>query len=86
LIHVYILTHYDIIRYMINRKITKKIICGNWKMNPRSLKEAEKLFNDIAKNILEIKKTEIVVCPPFLFLEKTKKISKKISSVINNRG
>ena len=53
---------------MLKSKISKKIICGNWKMNPRSLKEAEKLFNDIAKNILEIKKTEVVVCPPFLFL------------------
>jgi triosephosphate isomerase len=58
--------------------MSKKIIIGNWKMNPRSLKEAEKLFNDVAKNISAIKKTEIVICPPFLYLEKLKKISKKI--------
>ena len=58
--------------------MNKNIIIGNWKMNPRSLKEAEKLFNDIAKNISEIKKTEIIACPPFLFLEKLKKTSKKI--------
>jgi triosephosphate isomerase len=57
----------------------KKIIVGNWKMNPRSLKEAEKLFTDVAKNISAIKKTEIVICPPFLYLEKLKKISKKIN-------
>jgi len=56
----------------------KKIIIGNWKMNPRSLKEAEKLFGAIVKNISSIKKTEIVICPPFLYLEKLKKISKKI--------
>ena len=63
---------------MLKSKITKKIICGNWKMNPRSLKEAERLFSDTAKNIFDIKKTEIVLCLPFLYLEKVKKISKKI--------
>ena len=47
-------------------------------MNPRSLKEAERLFSDTAKNIFDIKKTEIVLCLPFLYLEKVKKISKKI--------
>jgi triosephosphate isomerase len=55
--------------------INKKIICGNWKMNPRSLKEAEKLFSDLTKDISSIKKTEIVACPPFLYTEKLKKIS-----------
>ncbi len=47
-------------------------------MNPRSLKEAERLFNDTAKNVIGIKKTEIIVCPPFLYLQKLKKISQKI--------
>ena len=41
-------------------------------MNPLSIKEAEKLFTDIAKSISLIKKTEIVICPPFLYLEKLK--------------
>jgi triosephosphate isomerase len=59
--------------------MSKKIIIGNWKMNPLTLKEAEKLFNDVAKNVSGIKKTEIVICPPFLYLEKLKKISKKIN-------
>jgi triosephosphate isomerase len=58
--------------------MSKKIILGNWKMNPRSLKEAEKLFNDVAKNVSTIKKTEIVLCPPFLYTEKLKHLSKKI--------
>lgn len=56
----------------------KKIIIGNWKMNPLTLKEAEKLFENIAKEVSMAKKTEIVVCPPFLYLEKLKKFSKKI--------
>lgn len=59
----------------------ERIIVGNWKMNPRSLKEAEKLFSTVAKGVASIKKTEIVLCPPFLYLEKLKSTSrsKKIS-------
>jgi len=57
----------------------KKIIIGNWKMNPVSLKEAEKLFSGVAKSISRIKKTEIVICPPFIYLERLKKLSRKIS-------
>lgn len=56
----------------------KKIIIGNWKMNPLLSKDAEKLFTDVAKNISAIKKTEVVICPPVLYLEKLKKISRKI--------
>ncbi len=59
--------------------MAKKIIIGNWKMNPLTLKEAENLFSNVAKNIFGIKKTEIVICPPILYLEKLKKISKKIN-------
>ena len=56
----------------------KKIIIGNWKMNPVNKKEAEKLYKDISKTVLNIKKTEILACPPFIYLENLKKISKKI--------
>ena len=56
----------------------KKIIVGNWKMNPPTSKEAEKLFSDVVKGISAIKKTvkktEVVICPPFIYLEKLKKI------------
>lgn len=57
----------------------KKIIIGNWKMNPLTGQEAGKLFNDVAKNISGVKKTEVVICPPFLYLEKLKRFSRKIS-------
>jgi triosephosphate isomerase len=59
--------------------MSKKIIIGNWKMNPLTTKEAEKLFDNVVKGATDIKKTEIVICPPFLYLEKLKKISKKMS-------
>lgn len=57
----------------------KKIIIGNWKMNPPTLKEAEKLFKDVAKGVSGIKKVEIVACVPFIYLSSLKKISKKVS-------
>lgn len=62
--------------------MSKKIIIGNWKMNPLSLKDAEKLFSAVNKEISGLKKTaiktEVVICPPFLYLERLKKLSKKI--------
>lgn len=57
--------------------MSKKIIIGNWKMNPASLKDAEKLFSSVAKAVSYVKKTEIVACPPFLYLEKLSKIRTK---------
>lgn len=59
--------------------MSRKIIIGNWKMNPLSLKETEKLFVSITKSVSSIKKTEVVICPPFLYLEKLKKLSRRIS-------
>ncbi len=56
--------------------MSKKIIVANWKMNPVSLKEAEALLTKVA-NKSNFKKIEVVVCPPFLYLEKLNKISKK---------
>jgi len=56
----------------------KKIIVGNWKMNPRTLKEAENLFAKVSKALPRVKNTEVVVCPPYLYLEKLKKLSRKI--------
>ncbi|MEI8174443.1 MAG: triose-phosphate isomerase [bacterium] len=59
--------------------MSKKIIIGNWKMNPASLKEADKLFTGVLKNVSDIKKTEIIICPPFIYLSLLKaKNSKKI--------
>lgn len=54
--------------------MSKKIIIGNWKMNPATGKEAEKWFSGIVKSLTAIKKTEVVVCAPFLYLERLAKI------------
>ncbi len=55
----------------------KKLIVANWKMNPKSQKEAEILFKNITKGVKNIKNTEIVVCLSFLFLSGIKKLKNK---------
>ncbi|MBI5139528.1 triose-phosphate isomerase [Candidatus Nomurabacteria bacterium] len=51
-----------------------KIVIGNWKMNPLTIKEAEKLFGDVAKALSRIQKTEVIICAPFIYLERLSKI------------
>lgn len=45
----------------------KNLIVANWKMNPVSKKEAEKLFSATKRGI-KGSKSEVVVCPPFVYL------------------
>jgi triosephosphate isomerase len=52
----------------------KKIVIGNWKMNPSSLKEAEGLFKSITKNQKDYKNIDVVVCAPFIYLSNLSKI------------
>ncbi len=60
--------------------MAKKLIVGNWKMNPQSQKEAEILFKSIGQSIKNIKNTNIVICAPFPFLLPLKKLKiKKIA-------
>lgn len=55
-----------------------KLIIANWKMNPVSEKEAERLLLKTAEKAKALKKIDIIVCPPFpfLFLFKKNKITK----------
>lgn len=55
----------------------KKIIVANWKMNPRSIKEAELIFKDLSLLVKSSKNSEVVVCPPFPFLLAYKNIKNK---------
>jgi triosephosphate isomerase len=61
------------------KRLAKRLVVANWKMNPSSLKEAEKLLSSVVKNLPPLKKTKIIICAPFVYLEKLKKISAKIS-------
>lgn len=59
-----------------------KLIVANWKMNPQTQKEAERILADYLK-LLQTKnyktKTDIVVCPPFVYLPLLSVISHKSS-------
>ena len=53
-----------------NDVMRTKIVAGNWKMN-KAFGEAEKLIADIADALeeMELIDTEVVICPPFVYLE-----------------
>ena len=55
-----------------------KLIIANWKMNPASEKEAEKLLIGTSRKAKTLKDVELIICPPFpyLFLFKKNKITK----------
>lgn len=55
----------------------KPLIVANWKCNPATLEEAEKLFSSIGKGIRNIKNTEVVICPPFLYIPKIQNTPKQ---------
>jgi triosephosphate isomerase (TIM) len=49
----------------------KNLIVANWKMNPYSQKEANDIFEGIKTGINGLK-SEVVVCPPFVYLAELK--------------
>jgi triosephosphate isomerase len=51
----------------------KKLVVGNWKMNTDSV-EAEDLVNKIKESKISLALTEIVICPPFLYIPKVSEI------------
>lgn len=55
-----------------------KIVVGNWKMNPPSKKEAEFLLSKISQSLKNTKGSNVVICPPFSYLNLKNK-SKKIT-------
>jgi triosephosphate isomerase len=60
--------------------MAKKIIVGNWKMNPKTGKEADALFTKIKISARRhAKKAQVVVCPPALFIER---LAKKEGNVL----
>lgn len=46
----------------------KPLLVGNWKCNPKTLKGAKLLFNSIKRGLKKIRKVEVVICPPFVYL------------------
>src|SRR3989344_6227976 len=59
----------------------KKNNIANWKMNPSSAKEAERILNGVKKTVIKIRKTQVVVCPPFLYFNNLRKIIGKSANL-----
>jgi len=48
--------------------MAKKIIAGNWKLNPTSLKEASTIFDGVKKKTSKLKNVTTIICPPAPYL------------------
>ena len=48
--------------------MSKRIIIGNWKMNPSSLDEAKKIARKARGTAGTLAQTDVVICPPFAYL------------------
>lgn len=44
-----------------------KLIVGNWKMYPRTLKEAKHIFVELKKGAKKTSRVRVVICPPHLY-------------------
>src|SRR3989344_2191814 len=54
--------------------MSKKLIIGNWKMNPATFREAEYLFREFKKATIKSKNIYTILCVPFSYLYPLKKI------------
>jgi len=59
----------------------KLLIVANWKMNPQTLRKAKQLFDLVKKGVKNIKKAEVVICPPFIYLSAIKPYSNKTMKI-----
>lgn len=55
--------------------MTKKIIAGNWKMNPVTLKDVRATFAGIKRSASKVRGASVLIYPPFIYLPELKKMS-----------
>ncbi|EDN66691.1 Triosephosphate isomerase [Beggiatoa sp. PS] len=53
----------------------QSLVVGNWKMNG-SLESNQKLIEGIKQNIASVKKAEVAVCPPFIYIPQISELLK----------
>jgi triosephosphate isomerase (TIM) len=70
----------------------KRLIIGNWKMNPGTLEEAKKIARTVKRTAVKLEHTEAILCPPFTFIsslmprEKVKHFSVGAQSVFSEES
>jgi triosephosphate isomerase len=47
---------------------SRRLIVGNWKMNPSTLEEAKKVIRMTRRVAAELAHTDVVACPPYVFI------------------
>ncbi len=47
---------------------TKKLVVGNWKMYPERVEDAKKIVGEIRRVMSKVRKTNVVICPPFVYI------------------
>lgn len=58
--------------------MTKKIIIGNWKMNPAGLAKAKEIFQKQVASAKKLKKADVVLCVPYVYTSELGKLSKAV--------
>jgi triosephosphate isomerase len=61
--------------------MNKKLIVGNWKMNPTSLEEAKRIYRSVNNISKKLSSTDVVICPPFVYIKSF--LSKNSTSLIS---
>jgi triosephosphate isomerase (TIM) len=57
--------------------VKEKLLAANWKENPKTEKDALKLFREVAK--AASKEVRVVLCPPFIYLDELARAFKKVA-------
>lgn len=54
----------------------RNIVAANWKLNPETLEEAKKIFNATRDAAKGLKNTDVIVCPPYPFVQPLAKLNR----------
>jgi len=54
----------------------RNLVVANWKMNPETLEKAKEIFNEIRSASKKLKNTDVVICPPFPFINSFAKLNR----------
>jgi triosephosphate isomerase (TIM) len=49
-------------------ELNKILVIANWKMNPQSFDDADKLFTAVRKIATPLRNVQTIICPPFVFI------------------
>lgn len=52
----------------------RNLVVANWKMNPETAEEAKKIFNASRTSAKSFRNTDVVICPPFVYLAALSKL------------